>query len=478
MSRNTHDRYALPKGTRVSDYRIESYMGRGGFAITYRARCQDGQNVAVKEYFPRRCAVRTPENCVIASSSGEEHEFNWGRRRFILEAEHLSRLHHRGIVRFQNIVEANGTLYLVTEYIPGATLEAVLKQFQRLDEHWLLKILVPTLDAVEAVHRHGIIHRDIKPANIIVRPDETPVLIDFGASREITGGKFTVVKTEGYAPWEQYHKFGRNGGQGPWTDVYALGATCWRCISGGIPSSAADRFRKIYDQKGPGEDPLLPAVKAGEGRYSPSLLAAIDRAMAVRPDDRFRSVAQFREAIYRRDGSSLRGVSKSGCLGIHPTATPSPSVEKSSPAYFWGRLARLLKDQSWLRRRSSLRGSTRYGGWWELTAFGRDDECVGRFEVSKRTFGTSRELLIGRQTDCDIVITEKSISRRHAKICWGDDGLVILDIGSRNGTVVNQRRIPSMTQVAIDCNSEIWLGANVRVVISEGSQGDRASSGV
>jgi tetratricopeptide (TPR) repeat protein len=153
-----------------------------------------------------------------------------------------------------------------------------------LGEEQLTNILYPILDGLRLVHEAGFIHRDIKPANIFVREDGSPVLLDFGSARQALGEAnrtLTSLVSPGYAPFEQYHSHGEH--QGPWTDIYALGATVYRAVVGVAPVDAVDRSEGLLRR---GRDPLVSAVEAGAERYTARFLRSIDRALAFRDQDR------------------------------------------------------------------------------------------------------------------------------------------------------------------------------------------------
>lgn len=281
-------RQALPAGYRLHEYRIEEILGHGGFGLTYLGRdIHLAKSVAIKEYLPTDLAVREADNSVVPKSTAAVADFEWGRDRFLDEARALARFQHRNIVQIFRFFEAHGTAYIVMEFADGSPLSDLLAR-ETLAEGELLKLVNPLLDGLDTVHRADFLHRDIKPANIIVRKDGAPVLIDFGAARQSIGARsrsVTSIVTPGYAPIEQYST---NGNQGPWTDIYAMGAVLYRAVTGKRPLDASER---IFD------DPLVPAVRAANGRFSRSFLAAIDAALAVRERDRPKSIAAWRAML-------------------------------------------------------------------------------------------------------------------------------------------------------------------------------------
>ena len=290
-------RDALPKGTVLNGYRLERVIGRGGFGITYRGSDAIDQVFAVKECFPRQFATRQGTE-VFPGDPTEAQAFDDCLARFTKEAKALKQLSSvgaagDGVVKVATFFEANGTAYIVMEYLTGESLDSVIKaQPGGLPEEQVRFLLPRLLHAVGCVHDAGLLHRDIKPANIFLRDDGRPVLIDFGAARSSIQGQtvtYTQIFSEGYAPIEQF----AGTRQGPFSDIYALGATLYRVI-GGTTVDSFTRHQAVLRGK---RDPQIPAVKVGAGRYSPALLKAIDAAMTVDPEDRPRSVHDLQSLL-------------------------------------------------------------------------------------------------------------------------------------------------------------------------------------
>ena len=284
---------ALANNTEVDGYRIDKVIGSGGFGITYLGHDLGlNKSVAIKEYLPRDLAVRVDNQSVRAASSSDKDDFTWGLQRFLDEARVLARFDHKNIVRVHRFFQANGTAYIVMEYVEGETLSSLLQREHTLSYQNLLSILNPLLSGLEIVHKGDVLHRDIKPGNIIVRDSGVPVLIDFGAARQAVGARsrsVTAIVTPGYAPIEQYSTRGR---QGPWTDIYALGAICYRAMTGETPIDAPERVRR---------DPLVPLSKQSipEG-YPGSFLGAVNRALSVDEEERPGSIGEWRDMLEGR----------------------------------------------------------------------------------------------------------------------------------------------------------------------------------
>ncbi len=287
---------ALPIGYQIEGYEIVSILGHGGFGITYKATDLSLDSfVAIKEYLPQELAVREEGFTVVAKSGDDEESYHWGLDRFIDEARTLARFKHANIVRVLRYIEANSTGYMVMDFEEGQTLAEFLQSREGpLDEDALTAIFLPIMDGLREVHALGLLHRDIKPGNIYLRREGPPMLIDFGAARAALGEhskSLSVLVTQGYAPVEQYSS---HSNQGPWTDVYALGATMHRCITGDVPMDSSARLTAVI---GDGPDPMPSAVLVGKGKYSKPLLEAIDWALNVRAQDRPQSIKEFQDAI-------------------------------------------------------------------------------------------------------------------------------------------------------------------------------------
>jgi len=287
MTNNLDDIRAIPSGHSLSDYTFEKVLGQGSFGITYLATdTMLNRKVAIKEYFPREFAARDNTLTVRAAGNSDDRDnFIWGLKRFLDEARVLAVFDHPNIIQVRRFFEANGTAYLVMDYCDGTPLDELLKVKGLLTEKQIQLLISPLLDALEIIHKTNFLHRDIKPANIFIKNDGTPVLLDFGAARQelVSHSKsVTAMATPGYAAFEQYSS---RGNQGPWTDIYGLGATIYKAITGFKPDDATNRML---------DDTLTPCEQICKGKYSEKTLKAIDKSMAVKPQDRPQSIYEWR----------------------------------------------------------------------------------------------------------------------------------------------------------------------------------------
>src|SRR5438105_5916239 len=311
---------ALPPQHKLHWYVMERVLGQGGFGITYLARDTNlEQAVAIKEYLPVEVATRRPDATVSARTSEHDERYRCGLERFIREARTLARFDHPNIVRVLSVFELNGTAYMVMRFEEGETLAATLERRHALGETDLVRVLLPILDGLELVHNAGFIHRDIKPDNIHLRQDGSPVLLDFGSARYSLGHSrtVTILVAPGYAPFEQYYSSGEN--QGPWTDIYSLGATCYRAIASRAPLDAIARSKGIL---GSTQEILVPAGAVGTGRYSERFLKAVDHALAFAEKERPQSIAEWRQELSGGKAAPAAAKPAGAAAGA---AAPAPS---------------------------------------------------------------------------------------------------------------------------------------------------------
>ena len=283
-------RLALPAGYQLGKYQLKEVLGAGGFGITYLADDSSlGRRVAIKELLPNDIATRLDGSTVVAKTKGEEENLAWARDRFVKEGRALAACDHPNVVNVYEMVEANGTAYMVTKFEEGRSFAAWLKEVNGTPgEKELRAILMPLLSGLEKVHKAGFLHRDLKPENIYLTDDGRPILLDFGSARQAVNDRttsLTSIVTSGYAPFEQYHEDGK---QGAWTDLYAMAAVLYRAIHGKKPPEATRRLK---------DDPCVRLAKEYAGKYSAPFLHAIDKALAVEHAERPQSVAEWRPML-------------------------------------------------------------------------------------------------------------------------------------------------------------------------------------
>ena len=310
----------LKPGTTLLDghYAILGFLNSGGFGITYLARDSLDRTVVIKECFPNTlCRRSTP--VVRARSRKHQVELRSFVENFVAEARSLARLVHPNIVGVHQVFEDNDTAYMVLDFIDGRDLQAIMETTDRaFTPDQIVTMLKKMLSAVEFIHQTGMLHRDIAPDNILIDPQGNPVLIDFGAASEqaarttrvLTGRR--VVK-EGYSPQEFYLT---GAEQGPWSDLYALGATFHMLITGQAPPDSQRRLARVAEGTG---DPYVPLAGRFTG-YPPGFLKAIDKAVSVMPRDRIATAADWLELI--REGEEAAAATPSSLPA--PGGVPDP----------------------------------------------------------------------------------------------------------------------------------------------------------
>jgi serine/threonine protein kinase/HAMP domain-containing protein len=325
---------ALPVGFRLHEYRIDRILGQGGFGIAYAATDVNlDVKVVIKEYLPENFAYRSVDHSVRARDEEDRQFYQAGLENFLVEARTLATFRHPHIVRVARFFEANSTAYMVLEYARGESLKSWRRKHERIPEAEIVALFAPLLNGLEVVHREGYLHRDIKPDNIYVRDaDGGLVLLDFGAARQTATEKAETgtVVTPGYAAIEQY---AGGGSQGPWTDIYAIGATLYWLVNGKRPVEAPVRL----------DDPdAQPSARMlARERYSDEFLGAIDWALQLHPGERPQDLEEFRSRLFS---------SHAGALGLQEALRKhdddgelqpeSWAATLASPRLFWGRCAR------------------------------------------------------------------------------------------------------------------------------------------
>lgn len=332
------DVLTLPNGTRIAEFVITGLIGIGGFGIVYKAHDETlGRVVALKEYMPSTLAYRQDGQTVSVKSNRLLDTFQAGLRSFVNEARMLALFDHPALVKVYRFWEANGTAYMVMPLYEGQTLkQAMAAMPERPTEAWLCQILAPLLGALEIIHAKNCFHRDIAPDNIFLLANGQPVLLDFGAARQVIGdmaNNLTVILKPGYAPIEQYAS-DPDMPQGAWTDIYALGAVLYHAITGKPPNVAVGRLVK---------DSYQPLASSDRPAFSKQFLHAVDSALAVKQTDRPQTIDAFRQMLGLQAANPVTGLytpaAATTASTLNPTVSgkpPSPSTSSKSVVLFVG----------------------------------------------------------------------------------------------------------------------------------------------
>ena len=331
-----HGANVLPAGTRLGEFEILDLIGEGGFGIVYLAYDHSlERHVALKEYMPSGLATRTRQLLVTVRSQQHADTFTAGLKSFVNEARLLAQFDSPSLVKVHRFWEENGTAYMVMPFYDGITLKQAMKERRiKPTEEWIRMILADLLDAIETIHRVQCFHRDIAPDNILLLKDGRPVLLDFGAARRVIGDLTqgpTVILKPGFAPIEQYADIAGLR-QGAWTDIYALAAVVYYLVTGKAPPPAVARI--VHDD-------MAPLREAGRGRYSMDFLAAMDKALSLKPEQRFQSIAELRNALdimdtsprnFPRTASGMKMTSAGSTPGPAPAHETAQRAAANNPA--------------------------------------------------------------------------------------------------------------------------------------------------
>jgi len=290
----------LPPDTLIGGYRIVRLVAAGGFGLVYLALDANGHEVAIKEYLPSSLALRAPGELLPVVAPEKQALYRLGLRSFFEEGRALAQISHRAVVGVLNFFRENETVYMVMDYLQGASLQEFIvtarsrKRKKVLREATIRSLFDEVLRGLRIVHQHKMLHLDIKPANIFITDDNRAVLIDFGAAREVLNTEGTFVRpmyTPGFAAPEMYRRTG-GAGLGPWTDIYAIGACMYSCMQGYPPHDASQRQEK---------DRLVQSLARLRGVYSDSLLHVVQWCMALDPLARPQSVFELQRELAREE---------------------------------------------------------------------------------------------------------------------------------------------------------------------------------
>ena len=280
----------------IGGYRVVRKVAAGGFGVVYLAMDAEGQQVAIKEYLPSSLATRAPGELLPQIQPEKLSLYRLGLKSFFEEGRSLAQISHPSVVSVMNFFRENETVYMVMNYLEGASLQDFiitardLKQAKVFRESTIRSLFDEILRGLRIVHQHKMLHLDIKPANIFVTDDNKSVLIDFGAAREVLSKEGNFIRpmyTPGFAAPEMYR---RDSSMGPWTDIYAIGACIYACMQGFPPNEAPQRLDK---------DRIASALTRLRGVYSDHLIEVVEWCMSLDPLSRPQSVFALQKELNR-----------------------------------------------------------------------------------------------------------------------------------------------------------------------------------
>lgn len=513
---------ALPPGTRLGEFELVSVIAVGGFGIVYRARDLSlGREVAIKEYMPSSLSERGDGTLFVSlRSGGSAEDFGTGLRSFINEARMLASFDHPSLLKVHRFWEANGTAYMAMPLLQGRSLKQVRREMTAPpDEAWLRALLRPLLEALQVLHAEHVYHRDISPDNIAIEPSGRPVLMDFGAARSVLADltdRLTVILKPNYAPIEQYSNAGSGAmRQGPWTDLYALGATLHFLLTGQPPLAATARV--LDDKSVPLSSQRLPGCSTG-------FLACVDWMLAPRPVDRPQSVAELQLRL--SGGPALVPGDAPGpfadLLKPQPSSAGVPAPASQIPADWdpfgappkavaggslFGAVMRWIGGVSSPARKApppdagdgSADRTQLFAASQSplLAAPPQTSEAAPDATVLLRAAGPPEgaspralaltvlrcdvaaclgqvlplargETLIGRDS-LQLHIVDPMLSARHARLDFAGEAVVLTDLGSTNGTWVNGVRAATGKAVRLQLGATIQVGSTLLSLTRAGS---------
>ena len=287
---------SLPPDTVIGGYRVVRKISAGGFGVVYLAVDKEGQQVAVKEYLPSALTMRDAGAPGPQVAPEKLSLYRLGLKSFFEEGRSLAQISHPSVVSVLNFFRQNETVYMVMNYLEGATLQDFivtardLKKQKVFRESTIRSLFDEILRGLRIVHQHKMLHLDLKPANIMITDDNRAVMLAFGAAREVLNkeGNFTrPMYTPGFAAPEMYR---RDSTMGPWTDIYAIGACIYSCMQGYPPNDAPQRLEK---------DRLALSLTRMRGVYSDNLIEVVEWCMSLDPLSRPQSVFALQKELSR-----------------------------------------------------------------------------------------------------------------------------------------------------------------------------------
>lgn len=411
--------FALPLDTIIhGKYLIGRVLGVGGFGITYQGQSLDnGSFVAIKEYYPNGMVSRIPGAINVEVIKNHIMFQKW-KENFLQEARIIHHCQNKHILSIFSLFEENGTAYYVMEFVEGRDLmQYVGTKGGRIPWSELKHIVFQIMEALECVHKEGIIHRDISPDNIYLCSDNTAKLIDFGTARSVVDNKsMSIILKKGYAPPEQYRS---NGIQGTWTDVYALGACIYRSLTGKLPQEALERVRG---------NQLLP-INEFASDVPAYVVNSVNKAMDLDEKKRFQNISLFRQALMepQKKWIDRKFFSKKNLVD-----------NISEYVNLWSKINPMLRGMSGI-----------YAG---------------------QEFYLNEDITFGRNPSrCNIVYPREAIgiSEIHCQICMNVNGFrTIIDCDSSYGTFLNGIRLYPGRPAVLQSGSKIQLGNRETFVFS------------
>ena len=361
----------LQVGYRFGRFEIRRVLHRDRVSVEYEASITgEDRRVTIKEYLPEGLAERRDAAEVRAGSAVDRSLFDAGLARFLAQFGTLGRIDHPAIVTVYECLRANGTGYAVLDYPAGETLAARLQGQSSFSVAELASVFRPIVDGLDSVHLANLLHREINLDNIVIQPGDSPLLRGFGAATVAAGGPrqafsprqpgIVGLLTPGYAALEQYSDRAQ---EGPWTDIYALGAAMYRCVTGASPADALSRAV---------EDDMIPAARAAKGAFDRQTLAGIDAALGLRVAERPQSLTSWRTqlpALGQQDRTTAAVGGRLGARQFPRQSTASPTGAQTSsispqPAVS----ARSMNARPRLARRPSRTDADQPGPNWAVPA--------------------------------------------------------------------------------------------------------------
>lgn len=427
------DKRALQPGTLIHNrYRVERVLGAGGFGVTYMVTdTRENCIAAMKEYMPMDIAYRPAGSKEVRPLTSENKTFyEKFRKQFLDEAQTIYEFDgHPNIIQVRHLFYENNTAYYVMEFVTGMDLSKYLKsQGSKMTWPMLRPIVAQVVSALKRVHERGKIHCDISPDNIFLLNNGQVKLLDFGAARSTLRGEVetsVIVAKPAFAPYEQM----KGVNMGPWTDVYSLAVTIYSCITGSLPPKSEERIIK--------DNTIWPS-QMGVAIPSAAWERALQRAMALRREDRYQSVLEFWNDLSAGD---MPHPAYSARVEQHsaPSRPVPPAQEPTEPTY--------IPAQARGHRNSAP----------VLILEGTQGILAGR------RIPVQRELILGVDAArCNLVMPQGTpgISRRHLRI-WPVNGCIqVMDLGSTYGTWLNGKKMTPGLVYPMAQGSVLFMGKN------------------